>query len=108
MFRHGGLGWTIAGRIKNEDQPVMPGFDAAETAALSKLKELLDDQSIHIFTTEEVATLREMITAWRGLAALGFIGRLLRPGVWIIGIVVAIILAARGKFAMLLSMLWGT
>lgn len=85
----------------------MPLRAAEEDAALAKLKQLLDDKSIHIFTPEEVQTLRDMIKAWTGLAALGFIGRLLRPGVWFIGLGIALFLAAKGKLAPLASMLWG-
>ena len=85
----------------------MPNRDAVEAAALAKLKQLLDDQDIQIFTKEEVETIRDMISAWRGLAALGFLGGLVRPAAWIVGAVIAIWLASKGKFDALTHVLWG-
>ena len=86
----------------------LPTFDATETAALAKLSHMLEDQQgAQIFTAEEVATLRDMIVAWRGLAALGAIGGLIRPLAWIVGIALALFLALKGKLEPLTHILWG-
>jgi hypothetical protein len=85
----------------------LPNFDANETAALAKLSHMLEEQGGQIFTPEEVATLRDMIVAWRGLAALGFVGGLLRPLAWVVGVALALFLALKGKLEPLTHILWG-
>lgn len=49
----------------------MTNKDASADAAIEKLNDLLDDDKITIFTTEEAEALKEVAEAWR--SAKGFV-----------------------------------
>jgi hypothetical protein len=85
---------------------VSPAPDVSD-AALDKLRALLAADDITLFNREEAAALREMATAWRGLAALGWLARLVRPMLWLLGLGLAIYALAKGRLGPLIGVLTG-
>ncbi len=81
--------------------------DDRHGAALAKLERLLETAPPAELQPEEIAVLREMITAWRGLTAFGWLTGKLRRWAWPIGVGIGLYLALRGKPGVLDSLLRG-
>jgi hypothetical protein len=76
-------------------------------SASEKLLRVLDAESVGDLTPEEIARLREMIVAWRGLTAFGWLVGAVRRWLWLIGLIVGLYWAWRGRPELIGSLMPG-
>ncbi len=77
-------------------------------AALEKLQRMLDAEPVEPLKPEEIERLREMIVAWRGLTAMGWLAGACRRWLWIVGVAVGLWWALHGKPDIIGSILRGS
>lgn len=53
------------------------------------------------FDEDDIKTIHQVITAWRGLSAIGSIAAVVREMFWFIILMIAVYLAASGHFELL-------
>jgi len=66
-------------------------------SSLQKLQRILNGEPAEELTPEEIQVLREMIVAWRGLTAMGWLAGALRRWLWVVGVAVGLYFAWHGK-----------
>lgn len=59
------------------------------------------------FDAEDIRALRQILTAWRGLNAIGSIAMVIKRMFWFIVLIFAIYLASTGHFGLLNSLIPG-
>lgn len=84
----------------------MTARDDRTDEAVAKLNRLLDDEKITVFTDEEVASIKEMVSAWQSAKGFVRISRLMGGTLkWFVGVGLAWAAFKAGLFD---SLHWGS